>query len=191
MHTDEQFADTLSQSMRASTANLHYAGPVPTPSQPLRVAAPIAAAAAAVGLSLAVAASVGSSGGSPATSNTSPRHTTAAAAGPTHQLTPMPAAQLISKTLRVAGMTLRYTQLSDATALYAQQADSVPSGAQQVNNDWSVKTYLGVQPGTGYQAAFVVTANGQILAITSPDATRSELLAAVQAPVSAVPSVSG
>jgi hypothetical protein len=184
MHTDEQFTHALSAAFRSTTDGLTYHGPVPTPSKTPLLAAPVAlAGAVGVGLAIASAGAGGHTGTQPATAS---GQTTS------DQPTQAPPTQLVSRTVELAGLSFTYQQAAGDAPLYAQFIDSVPADAKPLQTNGTTKAYVGVDPKTGYQSAFVVTPSGKVLAITSPDATQAELTTLVQSSrPQAVPLVGG
>jgi hypothetical protein len=171
MQTDEQFTQILSTALHDSTADLRYAGKVPAPTHLSLVVAPTALAGVA-GIALAVAATTHGS------------HHRAVAGNIIYPPTPQPVAtqthpgrtneQLAIRKLRLAGYTLR--DVSGGTSgYYARVVDKVPSSATPADDDAAgVKAYVGVDPTTGLETAYVVSTS-RIIAITSPNSSTVRL----------------
>jgi hypothetical protein len=170
MQTDEQFASALSQSMHASTADLTYNGKVPARSHISLVVAP-AAVAGLAGVALAVVATT--HGGHPrpvAVGSSTPSPT----AVPAQRQHPLTAKQLEIHKLKLAGYSLR-EGAGGTSGYYARVVDGIPSSAQPADDDATgVKAFVGVDPTTGLETAYVKSST-QIIAITSPDSTTVRL----------------
>jgi hypothetical protein len=176
MH-DDQLTHDLGDAFRAATADLTYAGRVPTPRRtPLIVVPAVVAGTAAVALAVASVTSGGHSGQAhaKAPSAASPTSIRPVTTAPTRT-------RLVTKKLKLAGYTLVYSQPSGNDPLYGRIVSAVPASATQVPTGGPAKDWVGVDPATGYNTAFVDLGNGRILAITSADATRDELVTMLQA----------
>lgn len=170
MQTDEQFTDQLSQAFRSSTNDLTYSGRVPTPSRPMLAVAP-AAVVGVAGISLAVAVTASHADGGQQHAAFGPGdHPHGTQVSPHHAGS---AQQLVLRNLRLAGYTLR--DEGAATGYYARVVDKVPDGAKPADDDApGVKAYIGVDPTTGLQTAYVV-GDEHTIAITSPNASVDQL----------------
>jgi hypothetical protein len=173
MFTDEQFTRSLGDAFRVATADLSYDRPAPAPPRVSPATAPrLLAGAAAVG-AVVVAAAVVPTHVAPQGHRTSP---TATAVSPK-------AGKVVTRTFTLAGYTVTYHQAAGAQQLYGEFVAAVPSDAGAVDapiealDGATVAEYVGVDPTTGYNAAYVVFDNGHILEITSSDATHDELVA--------------
>ena len=91
--------------------------------------------------------------------------------------------KVVTLKFTLAGYTMTYRQAADAQELYGQFVSEVPANAQPVDGPGAVHDgvpvtyYVGVDPTTGYNAAYVAPVSDRILEITSSDATRDELVA--------------
>jgi hypothetical protein len=173
MFTDEQFTRSLGNALRAATDDLTYDRPAPVPPRISLATTPrLLVGAAGVGAVIVAATVVP---GHVAT----PGHRT----GPTATAVAPKTGTVVTRTFTLAGYTMSYHQAAGAQQLYGEFVAAVPSGAEPVAAPISVldgatvAEYVGVDPTTGYEAAYVVFTNRRVLEITSPDATHDELVA--------------
>jgi hypothetical protein len=173
MFTDEQFTRSLGDAFHAATADLSYDRPAPAPPRVSLATAPrLLAGAAGVGAVIVAATAV-------------PNHvaTQGQRTGPTATAVSPNAGKVVTRTFTLAGYTMTYHQAAGAQQLYSEFVAAVPSGAGPVDapiavlDGATVAEYVGVDPTTGYNAAYVVFTNGRVLEITSSDATHDELVA--------------
>ena len=103
--------------------------------------------------------------------------------GPTATAVSPKAGKVVTWTFTLAGYTMTYHQAAGAQQLYGEFVAAVPSDAEPVDapvavlDGVPVTEYVGVDPTTGYNAAYVAPVSGRILEITSSDATHDELVA--------------
>src|SRR5580658_8939550 len=173
MFTDEQFTRSLGDAFRAAAADLSYDRPAPVPSRVSLATAPrLLAGAAGVGALIVAAIAV-------------PTHvaTQGHRTGPTATAVSPKAGKVVAMKFTLAGYTMTYHQAAGAQQLYGEFVAAVPSDAEPVAvpvavlDGATVAEYVGIDPTTGYNAAYVVFTNGRILEITSSDATHDELVA--------------
>lgn len=173
MFTDEQFTRSLGDAFRDATAELSYDRPAPVPPRVSLATAPrLLAGAAAAGAVVVAATAV-------------PTHVASRghhAGTPGIAFSPR-AGKVVTRTFTLAGFTMTYRQAADAQQLQGQFVAAVPSGAEPVEppvaalDGATVAEYVGVDPTSGYNAAYVVFTNRDTLEITSSDATHDELVA--------------
>ncbi len=174
MFTDEQFTRSLGDAFRAATADLSYDRPAPAPPRVSLATAPrLLVGAAGVGAVIVAASAV-------STHVATQGHRT----GPTATAVRPKAGRVVTRTFTLAGYTMKYHQAADAQQLYGEFVAAVPSDAEPVDvpvaalDGATVAEYVGVDPTTGYNAAYVVSPeHGRVLEITSSDATHDELVA--------------
>ena len=103
--------------------------------------------------------------------------------GPTTTAVSPKPGKVVTRTFRLTGYIMTYHQASGTQQLHGEFVAAVPSEAQPVDTPIAaldgvpVGEYVGVDPTTGYNAAYVAFDNGRILEITSSDATHDELVA--------------
>jgi hypothetical protein len=173
MFTDEQFTRSLGEAFRTATADLSYDRPAPAPPRVSLATTPRLLAGAAGVAAVIVAAT------------TLPTHvaTQGDRTGSAATAVRPKAGKAVTMTFTLAGYTMTYHQAAGAEQLYGRFVAAVPSGAEPVAapvaalDGATVAEYVGVDPTTGYNAAYVVFDNGRILEITSSDATQDELVA--------------
>jgi hypothetical protein len=174
MLTDDQLTRELADVFHATTHGLAYDGRVPKgPRTPMYVAPAVAVVGAAA---LAVVATSGGDrpGQMQVHSGLQPY-----VAGPQH--TAHPHLKLVTRKIRLAGFTMSYTEPSVDHPMVATVITSVPASAESVQGDDATTQYwIGVDPSTGWETGYVVTADGFKMSIGSADATRDELLAMFQ-----------
>jgi hypothetical protein len=173
MFTDEQFTRSLGDALRAATEDLSYDRPAPAPPRVSLATAPrLVASAAGVGAVIVAAVAL-------PTHVATPGHRT----GQTATAVSPKAGKVVTRTFTLAGYTMTYHEAASAQPLYGEFVAAVPSDAEPVDvpiavlDGATVAEYVGVDPTTGYNAAYVVFTNGNILEITSSDATHDELVA--------------
>jgi hypothetical protein len=89
--------------------------------------------------------------------------------------------RLITRKIRLAGFTMSYTEPSADHPMVASVITSVPASAESVQGDDPTTQYwIGVDPSTGWETGYVVTADGFKMSIGSADATRELLRAMFQ-----------
>ncbi|MGA2211237.1 MAG: hypothetical protein ABSH30_16570 [Acidimicrobiales bacterium] len=173
MFTDEQFTRSLGDAFRAATADLSYDRPAPAPPLVSLATAPrLLVAAAGVGAVIVAATAI-------------PTHvaTQGHRTGPTATAASSKAGKFITRRFTLDGYTMTYHQAAGAQQLYGEFVAAVPSDAEPVDapiaalNGATVTEWVGVDPTTSDNAAYVVFTNGRILEITSSDATQAELVA--------------
>jgi hypothetical protein len=183
MHTDDQLAHDLGEAFRAATRDLTYAGPVPTPRRSPLVAAPIVVAGTAgVALVLAPALHSHHSAGVKPAHQIQARGPAVASssATPAGHRAGRPTTKVVTEKLTLAGYTLVYSQPAGDDPLVARVIDQVPADATPIASAGPAKDYLGVDPDTGDNAAFVDVPGGMEFSISGADATKDELIALMQ-----------
>ncbi len=177
MFTDEQqFTCSLNNAFRSATMDLTYDRPLPTPPRVSLATAPLLVATAAF-VGAVVAATAG-----PAHIATQEHRTGPTATAVPAMISPR-AGKDVTLKFTLAGYTMTYRQAADAQELYGQFVGAVPANAQPVDGPGAVHDgvpvtyYVGVDPTTGYNAAYVAPVSSRILEITSSDTTRDELVA--------------
>lgn len=180
MLTDDQLAHDLADAFHSTTAGLTYSGRVP---RSPRTSTYVAPAVAVAGVAAVVAVTAGGHGSGQVTHG-GPAVAAPQAGSPSH---------LVAKHLRLEGFTMTYTAPASDDPMVARVVSDVPSQAQRVTGDQpDINYYIGTDPATGYLTGYVERADGEVFAISSPDATRAELLAMFQAATArAVPLVGG
>ena len=173
MFTDEQITRSLGDAFRAATADLTYDRPAPAPPRVSLATAPrLLVGAAGVGAVIVAATAV-------STHVATQGHRT----GPTATTVSPKTGKGVTRTFMLAGYTMTYHQAAGAQQLHGEFVAAVPSDAEPVDAPVAVldgvpiTEYVGVDPTTGYNAAYLAPVHGRVLEITSSDATHDELVA--------------
>ena len=188
MLTDDAFTRHLRRAFHDCTEDLAYDRPLPSPPRLSPAAASrMAAGALGVGAAAVVASGAFSHSAAPGHTTAAGARTPAATAAPTTTVT---------RTFTLAGYTLRYQQPAGDQPLAGTWVSAVPASATKVTvselDGQQTTDYVGVDAATGYPTAYIATASGRVLAITSPDATVDRLTAMLTAPTpSPIPVVGG
>jgi hypothetical protein len=109
------------------------------------------------------------------------RHGGSALGGGGVQRSAHPHVKLVTRKIQLAGYTMSYTEPSVDHPMIARVITEVPASAESVQGDDPTTQYwIGVDPSTGWETGYVVSADGFKASISSADATRELLLAMFQ-----------
>lgn len=147
MLTDDDLTRELRETFRTATSHVHYTGRT-RPRSPMAVVAPTATVAVTL---VAVGIGVGATGG---------HHSDSRRSGSTGAVTPSPhhQPQVVTKTMKLAGYTLRYQTTAGAQPpVYAVlDVAALPDSVREVPvTGTDAQAWVGTDPGTGNNALYL------------------------------------